>query len=269
MPHDAELLEVAAEVAPLRSGPGADEPLQTELLRGERFLAATRCGAWVAGSAVIDGYAGHVPHAALRLAGPDPTHRVLARATLLYREPKATAEVEGIAWLGSRFRIAEEVDSSFLRTAEGHFVAREHLAPIAARVADPTSIAERFLGAPYRYGGRTGAGLDCSALVQLSLQAAGIDAPRDSAPQSSTLGRRLTHGEPLQRNDLAFWEGHVGMLLDEESLLHANAHHMAVAAEPFREARRRLAERSVAWLGMRRLDGIGASGHRQDRSPGS
>ena len=248
-----ELLEVCAQSAPLRSRPDADAPLQTELLRGERFRAVGRQGEWFSGEAEIDGYEGHVATRVLRPAGPEPTHRVRARATLLYFEPDATSESAGIAWLGSRLAISDHRDGSFAETVDGHWVPADHLQPLRHHASDPAAVAERCAGAPYLYGGRTGTGLDCSALIQLALQAAGIPAPRDSGPQSRLLGTPVAEGQPLRRNDLAFWEGHVGILLDQRTLLHANAHHMAVASEPLDAARNRLREREVDWLGIRRL----------------
>jgi hypothetical protein len=45
----------------------------------------------------------------------------------------------------------------------------------------------------------------------------------------------------LARGDLVCWRGHIGVMLDEARLLHANAHHMAVAIEPLADAIARIA----------------------------
>ena len=255
------LLEVCDRSAPLRSAPCPSAPLQTELLRGERFRPMGRQGNWIEGRAELDGYEGHVPAESLRPAGPRPTHRVAARTTLLYHEPDARSEAMAVAWLGSLLSISDRIEGSFVELIDGQWAAASHVEPLNHRTPDPAGVATRLTGAPYLYGGRTGAGLDCSALVQLALQAAGIPAPRDSGPQFQSLGTLLPDGQPILRNDLAFWEGHVGILLGGRELLHANAHHMAVAVEPFDDARKRLQERQVAWLGIRRIDGIGKPAH--------
>jgi cell wall-associated NlpC family hydrolase len=101
-------------------------------------------------------------------------------------------------------------------------------------------VADTLLGTPYLWGGASRWGLDCSGLVQAALLACGIDCPRDS-DQQRALGREIDEGEPLRRGDLVFWSGHVGLLSDAETLLHANAHHMAVAYEPLGEATARIA----------------------------
>ena len=46
----------------------------------------------------------------------------------------------------------------------------------------------------------------------------------------------------LARGDLVFWPGHVGMMLDGQRFIHANAFHMQVQIEPLAEAVARIGE---------------------------
>ena len=100
---------------------------------------------------------------------------------------------------------------------------------------------KQWTGTPHLLGGNSRSGIDCSGLVQLSLQAAGRDCPRDADMQEAALGRTLDDDAELARGDLIFWRGHVGIMTDAETLLHANAHHMAVAREPLAGAIERIA----------------------------
>jgi cell wall-associated NlpC family hydrolase len=99
----------------------------------------------------------------------------------------------------------------------------------------------RFIGVPYLWGGRSARGLDCSALVQLALLGTGRPCPRDSDMQAALVGDELAPDAELRRGDLVFWHGHVGILTEPGTLLHANGHHMAVALEPFAPAAARIA----------------------------
>jgi cell wall-associated NlpC family hydrolase len=92
-------------------------------------------------------------------------------------------------------------------------------------------VAERFVGAPYLWGGKTSMGLDCSGLVQVALTACGVVCPRDSDMQEAAMGKPVKLPD-LKRGDLLFWKGHVAIARDNASLIHANAFHMSVAIEP-------------------------------------
>ena len=116
---------------------------------------------------------------------------------------------------------------------------------------DFVTVAEQFLNAPYVWGGKTASGIDCSGLIQVALQAAGIECPRDTDMQEKALGDAIAAA--TQRGDLVLWKGHVGVMLDGERLLHANAWHMMVAVEPLAEAVSRIEKIAGPILSVRRL----------------
>ena len=138
---------------------------------------------------------------------------------------------------------------------KGSYVFADHCVPVGTVESDPAATAERLVGTPYLWGGRTSLGLDCSGLVQLCLAMAGIPSPRDADQQEAALGTALPqHLDGLVRGDLVFWRGHVGMMLDETRLIHANGHHMAVVVEPLAVAVERIAEKSYgAVTSLRRI----------------
>ena len=236
---EATTLAVSVPLAPLTARPDGEAPLESQLLYGERFAAHQNDGEWAWGEAESDGYGGYVPSACLLPAGPAPTHRVTQPMTHVYPAPALKARPIGWLSYGALVRV-EGVETGFAALSTGGFVPAPHLAPRGVRAADWVAEAERLLGAPYLWGGRGPAGLDCSALVQLALQAAGRDCPRDADMQEAELGRTLAQGAPPERGDLMFWKGHQGIMLDATRLLHCNAHHMAVAIEPLETARARI-----------------------------
>lgn len=233
-----ERLTCRAPVADLRRGPGAGAEQVDQLLFGETFDVLERRDGWAWGQAARDGYVGWLAADALG-AAVAPTHRVTAVATRALTLPDVKAPAGPLLPLNALVRVEAE-EGRFLRAEGAGWLAAAHLQPIGAGFeADPVAAAERLLGAPYLWSGRTVLGVDCSGLVQAALFACGRGCPRDSDQQEAALGRPLAGGEAARRGDLAFWDGHVGLMLDGETLLHANAHHMAVAREPLSDAARR------------------------------
>jgi cell wall-associated NlpC family hydrolase len=168
----------------------------------------------------------------------EPTHRVSALRTFAFAEPSIKSAARGPFSLNALVTVTD-TQNALARVEGAGWMPRAHLAEVGADFEDAVVVAERFLGTPYLWGGRDSLGVDCSGLVQQALYAAGRTCPRDSDLQVG-LGAPVGSGA-LARGDLIFWRGHVGMMLDAERLLHANAHHMAVAIEPLADAIGRIA----------------------------
>lgn len=228
---------------PLRPRPDTTAEMLTELLYGEVFTVYDETEGWAWGQAEADGYVGYVPAAGLDRPGPKATHRVTALMSHLYTTPDFRAPpVSGLP-MGAQLAVTGDAESAYLPVSGG-YVPVQHVAPLSGRSADFAGTAERFLGAPYLWGGRTAAGIDCSGLVQVALDLAGLPVLRDSADQAATIGEDLGRDPEnvgLARGDLVFFPGHVGIMLDEARLLHANATvHMAVGIEPLADVRNRI-----------------------------
>ncbi len=235
-------LQVIAPTAGLRRAPDATAEQLDQLLFGERFDVLETLDGWAFGQARRDGYVGFVRAQALGPAGPAPTHWISALRTFAFEQPSIKARPAG-RYSRNALATVEASEGRFIKIVGSGWIVAEHLSLIGHWAGDPASMAVTYLGAPYLWGGRDSLGLDCSGLVQQALYACGRACPRDS-DQQQALGRPIAPGDDLsglQRNDLVFWRGHVGLMLDAQRLLHANAHHMAVAVEPLAEAVPRIA----------------------------
>jgi hypothetical protein len=253
------LREVIDPQAPLRRHPAPDAPLDTEALKGERVLVdATTAEGWCHGTLEADGYAGWLPTNALAVPGPAATHKVVVPRTLVFPGPAIKLPpIEALA-LGCRLAVARIAEAFAVLDSGGHVPLR-HLARLDANERDFMAVAERFLHAPYLWGGKTSLGLDCSGLVQIAFTAGGVRCPRDSHMQEAALGAPLPPDlSALRRGDLLFWKGHVAIARDPGTLIHANAFHMAVAIEPIAQAVARIAAAGSEVTSVRRI-GYGTS----------
>ena len=209
-------------------------PRDRQLLMGDEVTVYDISDGMAFVQAGRDGYVGYVDATCLG-DGSAPTHWVAVPATHAYSaEDIKSPEVHSLSF-GSQISVTAE-RKAFMETAQGWFIPKKHLWPEGKRFADPVIAAQLHFGVPYLWGGNSIWGIDCSGLVQAACLAAGLPCPGDSDMQEASLGTASDDRADLQRGDLLFWPGHVGMMVDVDTLLHANAHHMSVAYEPIAAA---------------------------------
>jgi cell wall-associated NlpC family hydrolase len=251
-----EEFEIADALAPLREEASSDAKMLTQALKGERVTIYDRNGeGWAWGQLSSDGYVGWLPERALAKPGAAPTHKVTALRTFAFPGPSIKLPPIDALPLGAKLTVRRE-DGGFAVTHDGWYVPQQHLGMLDVNEGDFVAVAEKFVGTPYLWGGKTSLGIDCSALVQIALNAAGTGCPRDSDMQEGSLGRTLSPSESkkLQRGDLIFWNGHAAIVRDADSIVHANAHHMAAAIENTRGAIVRIKAAGSKVTGIKRLD---------------
>jgi NlpC/P60 family/Bacterial dipeptidyl-peptidase Sh3 domain len=249
---EGERREIVRATAAMRGAPTHEARLVTQALMGERIIVyETTDEGWAWGQLESDGYVGWISANAIAGSGPAPTHKVAALRTLGFPEADIKLPPSASLPMGALLTIARETER-FAVTLSGLHIPSMHLALLKEKRSDFVAVAELFLGTPYLWGGKTSLGIDCSGLVQVSLQAAGIACPRDSDMQEQALGRPSTLAE-LRRGDLVFWKGHVAIARNTGSLLHANAHHMAVAIESIAEVVSRIKAAGSEVTSVKRL----------------
>lgn len=248
-------MEVVEPQAPLRRAPRPDAPLETEALKGERVTVyEANDEGWSWGQLNADNYVGWLPSNALAAPGAPPTHKVGVPRTLVFPGPSIKMPPLEALPLGATLVIGR-IEDRLAVTSHGGYVPATHLKRVGDNELDFVAVAERFLGAPYLWGGKTSLGLDCSGLVQVALTACGMMCPRDSDMQQAALGAPIprTALSDLKRGDLVFWKGHVAIVRDRHTLIHANAFHMAVAVEPIEGAVTRIGAGGGAITSARRI----------------
>ena len=250
-----EEFEIADALAPLREAPTLDAMLLTQALKGERVTIYDRNGegfAW--GQLNSDGYVGWLPDAALAKPATAPTHKVTALRTFAFSAASIKLPPLETLSMGASVTVQRD-DGAFAVTREGWYLPRRHIGGLETMEDDFVAVAERFVGTPYLWGGKSSLGIDCSGLVQISLNAAGTGCPRDTDMQQDGLGGVLSAAEMnhLQRGDLIFWNGHVAIARDATTIVHANAHHMATVVENTRDAIARIRAAGSEVIAVKRL----------------
>ena len=201
-----------------------------QLLYGEGVSILSDNGFWGLAKSDHDNYQGHVHLNRLRLH-KEKTHRVFVPATHIYEVPNFKFKPKSTLYFLSQVHVTVENQNGFVKLGNGGWVFEKHLAPIDYKHHDFAGVAMTFLNTPYLWGGRSVAGIDCSGLAQICMMAAGLECPRDSGPQSESIGEPVNSPK---RGDFVFFEGHVGVMIDEERILNATSRHMRTLIEPLK-----------------------------------
>jgi cell wall-associated NlpC family hydrolase len=247
--------QVIDAAVPLRGTPGAHASWTTEALFGEPVTVYDEHEGWAWIQLAGDGYVGYVPASSLSSRVRVATHRVSALGTSLYPAADFKSPPDLPLSMNAGLCVVE-TGAAFAKLEDGRFVPSPHISVRTRFAPDFAATAEAFAGVPYVWGGKSRLGLDCSGLLQVAMHAAGKTCPRDSDMQLAELGQVVSVGADLvslERGDLVFWAGHVGLMLDADRMLHANAHHMAVAVEPLRVAAGRIARTGAAIVAVKRI----------------
>ncbi len=236
-------MQVIASVADLRREPRPDGPLDTQALLGDTVTVYEETDdGWAWGQLASDGYVGYLPSAALSKSIASPTHRVCVPTTLTYTAANIKQQPVEYLPMGAGVTVLDHT-AEFCRLSTGRFVWSMHLVPIEENAADFVAVCEQLMGLPYLWGGTSSWGLDCSGLLSIGFRMTGRSTPRDTDMLEDRFGAPLGPfgSQTLQRGDLVFWKGHVGIMQDDTRLLHANGFHMQVASEPLSGAVERIA----------------------------
>jgi cell wall-associated NlpC family hydrolase len=231
---------VRAPVTDMRRNPRLDTGIDTQLVLGQDVVVfdENEGFAWV--QSLADGYVGHVSANDLADGAARPTHVVRVPRTFVYRAPDLKLPISSTISLGSRVEVAgleERRGTRYAVLNNGEAIVAAHLRSPSDGAADYVTVAETLVHTPYLWGGASAFGIDCSGLVQLSMRMAGRSVLRDSDMQAASIGSPVDPAQGgLRRGDLVFWKGHVAIMTDEKTIIHANGHTMSVSVEPLGEA---------------------------------
>lgn len=241
-------MQIAVPVVDLLHSPKGARNRQ--MLFGEWIIRVQDKDGYCLIQAEKDSYVGYVPSGTLA-PQTAATHWVSALASTVYQQANLKSPDQSTLSFGCKVTVTA-VEAGFAQCAGG-YVPQVHLSEIGTSLPDPVAVAELFIGTPYLWGGNSRLGIDCSGLVQAALLACGHACPGDSDQQEVALGRVLAPGTPPERDDLLFWKGHVALVVDPKTIIHASGHPMAVVFEPLEAAVNRI----------KAMEGLDVSAHKR------
>ena len=226
---------VTAGLVPVRHEPSPDAGLDTFYHYGEPVFVFDTGPDYAWCQSQFDEYVGYVEaqHIAVGPA-PLPTHYVANMGAYRYAEADLRSPVIDFLPRHSAVTVAETGlltrGTEYARLDRGGFLPSACLSQELLRSADIVAAAERYLGCPYLWGGKSFVGIDCSGLVQNAFRDLGITVLRDTDMQRDTIGRGTTIGsiDELRRGDLIYIPGHVLICTGDGAVIHADGASMMV-----------------------------------------
>ena len=228
-----KLKQVIVTSAPLRPEPNNKSLMDTECLFGESIEIIDYKGNYAFCKCTIDNYKGWIKVSDINKFKPK-THKIISLRSFLLESPEIKSKTILEIPFGSQISvglISQNWAEVNLNNNITGFIPTQHIIDVNKKIDNWVDTATKFLNTPYKWGGRNSRGIDCSALIQLSLQAASINIPRDTKEQEKIDWEEIAHLYSIKRGVLIFWKGHVGVMVDENNLLHANATSMSVKIE--------------------------------------
>ena len=214
-------------VAPVRAEPNHRAEQTSQLLFGERVeIAEANNKEWMKVHSAWDGYEGWCKQSQLKIV--DKIEYRKAAKYLAGTHGDKLIMDEGEMWLplGSELTGLKE---GRIKTGKdsGKFKGKKiNIHETVLTCESLKDAARMYLHSPYQWGGRSVAGIDCSGLTQMSFKLCNHSIPRDASQQAQA-GQLVDFLQHAQCGDLAFFDDkegriiHVGLLLDNETIIHA------------------------------------------------
>lgn len=257
---------IVSPVVDVLQEPSPDAGLSTQLQLGEEVKVFEEAGGWAWVQGTFDGYVGYIDAACIGDAAVGATHTVRVPRTFIYSAPDLKLARRASLSMGALVKIVgftEARGTRYAITSAQEAIIADHVTLLEAHEVDFVSVAETLTSTPYLWGGSTAFGIDCSGLVQLSMRMTGRQVLRDTDMQVETVGEPVAPGakmSSLRRGDLVFWRGHVAIMTDSETIIHANGHTMMVNTERLTDAISRIGYLYGAPVSYRRPN----TGHADD-----
>lgn len=239
---NSEKLQIMLPFTPLKTSL-SQKIIDTECLFGESIKISYHKGNYAFGTTIEDKYEGWIKSNSL---GPITNNNYIVSSirTPVLSKPDVKSKLIFFLHIRSKINVVENFEIWVkIAIPENNklkygYIFKPHILKKKCFQSDWVKYALDFLGAPYRWGGRNSLGLDCSALLQLSIAFSGEIIPRDTKDQityflESQKFRVFQCSSSLQykRGDIIFWEDHVAIVIDKERLIHSSATHNQVIIE--------------------------------------
>ena len=199
--------------------PKKSSKVSSQLIYGEKFQIISRSKNYLKIKNFYDRYIGYIKFNNFR-SKYKPTHKVVCLKSRIYLQKKGKTKPSNtfLPFL-SEIEILK-AKKNLIMFENNKWIKRKEVLPIDRKMNDFSRIFKLFLNCPYRWGGKSYMGIDCSALIQMYYKFNRKFFPRDTIDQIK-IKKGYKIKKSYSKGDIIFWNGHVAVCLNNRMLIHA------------------------------------------------
>ncbi len=199
--------------------PSIKSEITTQILYGEKIKILSKRKNWLKIKTDYDNYVGFLKHSKL-MRQFCPSFKVYKAKTRIFKKIRMKfIRSEKFLFFASRI-VKKKSYNGFIEFEKNMWIKKRDLKPIKFCEKKFSKILKLFINSRYKWGGKTSNGIDCSALVQIYFFFNNIYFPRDTKDQIKFI-RKTKKYKIYKKDSLLYWEGHVAVLLNKNTLIHA------------------------------------------------
>ena len=200
--------------------PSYNSKVGSQILYGEKFKILLKKKKFIKVKTSYDNYIGYIKSSNY-INKFKPTHKISVLKSRIFKYPKNLAKYKSkkILSFSSKIQILKKYEN-FIMFDKNRWLNIKDIKLINKKERNFIKIFKLFLGCKYKWGGKTHAGIDCSALIQLFYKYNNKFFPRDTVDQIK-YKRGFSKKKKFKLGDIIFWKGHVAICINSKELIHA------------------------------------------------
>ncbi len=187
--------------------------LSSQLIYGERFQILNKKRGWLKIKTSYDKYTGFIKRRKF-IKDIKITHKISSLFASIYSKPKNKYILRTKLPFCSLISVTEKKKEFY--KFENYWIKKKDVVPVSYKKQTFKNIII-FKDIPYKWGGKTYKGIDCSALVQIFFKFNNQYCPRDTKDQI----KYFKKPNNIKKDAIIFWKGHVAVCLSKTLLIHA------------------------------------------------